>query len=155
MSANVSVEGEFENYSRTSKSYDRTRQTPGLDIIIGALAQLPQPLEELTILEAGPGTGNYLHKLKGLVKKCVGLELNEGMLRECRSRVNEGDQVELVQGSIKEMPFQDNTFDCVYSCQVLHHLGGLGGISRFIQEARRVLKPGVMNPPFVSHFPSY
>jgi SAM-dependent methyltransferase len=46
---------------------------------------------------------------------------------------------ELVQGSVLELPFADNSFDMVFSHGVLHHVPEIGQAER---EIHRVLRPG-------------
>ena len=49
----------YENYSETSKYYDKTRVPIGGEILIGVLALSSQPGSELRLLDAGCGTGAY------------------------------------------------------------------------------------------------
>lgn len=45
----------------------------------------------------------------------------------------------IVQADATRLPFRDNTFDCVYSFGVLHHIPA---IEKALAEIKRVLKPG-------------
>ena len=49
----------FEDYTKTSGSYDKTRLPAGVEIILGALAKQDSPFDQLTLLDAGCGTGNH------------------------------------------------------------------------------------------------
>jgi predicted RNA methylase len=49
----------YESYDETSKSYDRTRVPVGSEIILGCLAAHGKALGEMTLLDAGCGTGAY------------------------------------------------------------------------------------------------
>ena len=49
----------YENYSKTSASYDTTRPPQGLDVIRAVLSTNTVPLEAQTLLDAGCGTGQY------------------------------------------------------------------------------------------------
>ena len=59
----------YENYTETSKNYDRTREPVGTEVIVGCMAHAPVPLHETTVLDAGCGTGSYSAALLGYVGK--------------------------------------------------------------------------------------
>jgi SAM-dependent methyltransferase len=54
------------------------------------------------------------------------------------------DQIELVTGDARSLPFQDNSFDVVLSNLALHNIPDAMGRSQAVQEIARVLKPGGM-----------
>jgi SAM-dependent methyltransferase len=89
---------------------------------------------ELTILEAGCGTGLLLDRLRPHVGRAVGVDLSRGMLQKARQR-----GLEIVQGSITALPFADASFDLVYSFKVLAHVQD---IKLGLAEMTRTLKPG-------------
>lgn len=70
------------------------------------------------VLDAGCGTGNYLHALTSDVHTIVGMDFNLGMLEQNMMKVQKTDSVILQQGSITEMPFAADTFDAVMMNQV-------------------------------------
>ena len=49
----------YENYSRTSASYDATRPPQGLEIIRENLSMNAVPMKSQALLDAGCGTGQY------------------------------------------------------------------------------------------------
>ncbi len=52
-------------------------------------------------LDVGCGTGNYLIPLAKMFKKAMGVDLNEGMLGECKEKVKTAglsDKITLKQG---------------------------------------------------------
>ena len=55
------------------------------------------------------------------MKKITGLELNEGMLGQAKKKTVDLKNVELLQGSILHMPFEDAQFDGVICNQVCEH----------------------------------
>ena len=59
-------------------------------------------------------------------------------MRERLRRLSVGDPLHVVQGSALELPFDEGTFDDVYSIGCLHHTGDL---VRAVSEVRRVLRP--------------
>jgi len=74
---------EYEDYSSTSKRYDELRAPIGLESLNSALETaskgVNRPVNELSLLDVGCGTGNYLGVVKDKVQHCNGLEFNEGM----------------------------------------------------------------------------
>ena len=49
----------YTDYNQTSHHYDRTRWAAGTEIILGCVAHSQNPLAEVTMLDAGCGSGNY------------------------------------------------------------------------------------------------
>lgn len=142
---------EYEDYNSTSGNYDDTRVPIGLPIVLDFLASAPTPLKELSILDAGCGTGTFLAGLQGRVGKIHGRELSEGMQEVAKERFADDPDVQIDQGSITELPHADESFDGIVCNQVLHHLDhgeGEGAsaddfpnVEYFFREAFRVLRP--------------
>lgn len=145
----------YANYSTASGDYDKTRISVGVETILACFRQTDVPLGEQAVLEAGCGTGNYLEALRGHVGSLHGVDFNEGMLAQARSKV--GEDVELSCGSVTALSFEDGSFDGVTCNQVIHHLEEgpsavddpaewqpctFSNLTRFIEEAYRVLRPG-------------
>lgn len=146
---------QYERYSTTSLDYDSTRVSVGVDTILDCLTRTGSSLSDQTVLEAGCGTGNYLHALRPQLGRLCGIDFSEGMLEQARAKLD--DDIELTCGSILDMPFADGQFDGVICNQVIHHLdkgpcatddpaawkaSGHPNIAQFMQEAYRVLRPG-------------
>lgn len=146
---------EFEDYAVTSGDYDSTRFPIGVGTIVSCFARTAVPLDEQTVLEAGCGTGNYLHALRPQLGSLFGIDFSEGMLTQARAKL--GEDVALTCGTITEMSYEDEEFDGITCNQVLHHLdegpsaaddpaswkvSGSPNVTQFINEAFRVLKPG-------------
>ena len=49
----------YEDYTRKSGNYDKTREPVGTEIFVGCFAHVPVPLDRTVVLDAGCGTGNY------------------------------------------------------------------------------------------------
>lgn len=86
------------------------------------------------ILELGCGTGLILKELAPYARSAMGLDISAGMLASAQSR-----GLDVVQGSVTDLPFADASFDVVYSFKVLAHVQA---IDRTLQEVARVLRPG-------------
>ncbi|MGH6899793.1 MAG: class I SAM-dependent methyltransferase [Geminicoccaceae bacterium] len=139
----------YEHYDKTSAHYDRTRWPIGAEIILGCLAQGPVPLAEMTLLDAGCGTGNYAKALLPHVWRIEALDRSAGMLEVAGGKLAhaiEAGRVALHRGEIDALPFADAAIDGVMVNQVLHHLpddpeAGWPAHRRVLEELARVLKP--------------
>jgi ubiquinone/menaquinone biosynthesis C-methylase UbiE len=91
------------------------------------------------VLEIGVGTGqSFPHYPE--VDDLVGIEPSEPMLRRARQRAAEtGREVELVDASAEQLPFEDASFDTVVTMAVLCTVGDP---QRALVEIKRVLRPG-------------
>lgn len=87
------------------------------------------------ILEVGVGGGHVLAKFPD--HKRTGIDLSPTMLGRARRRL--GNDVELLQGSADQLPFEDNTFDVVLCTEVLEHVVDP---NRVVRELMRVARPG-------------
>ena len=86
------------------------------------------------ILEVGCGTGMILKEIEPIARRAVGIDISSGMLAQAQAR-----GLEVVEGSATDLPFEDASFDVVYSFKVLAHVEE---IERALKEIARVLRPG-------------
>ncbi len=86
------------------------------------------------ILDAGCGSGRNMIELarRGTV---TGIELSAPSVEKARAR----GSGEVIEGSVLEMPFADDSFDLAVSLDVIEHLADDRGALR---ELRRVVAPG-------------
>ena len=118
-----STSTDYENYSLAAHTYDDTRIPIGLEIILGCFAATStRPLHEQAILDAGCGTGNYLHVIHEKVGSCYGIEINKEMLGQAQAKFATTSNVHLDHGSLLSLPYDDNSFDGIMCNQVIHHL---------------------------------
>ena len=54
-----SSELEYESYDQVSNRYDKTRAVIGWEIIHGCIKSIQKPIQDLHLIDAGCGTGNY------------------------------------------------------------------------------------------------
>ena len=140
----------YEDYTSTSRNYDGTRVPIGVEIILGCLAGTGRALDELTLLDAGCGTGNYTAALVERVARVVAVDLNPSMLDAARCKLAEWierDRLEVHQCAIDGLPLAEQSVDAVIINQVLHHVAddanqGWPAIRRILAEIARVLRPG-------------
>ncbi|MDR4948155.1 class I SAM-dependent methyltransferase [Neobacillus cucumis] len=96
--------------------------------------------EKSVILDAGCGTGQTAAYLYQQYRANVfGIEINPIMVEKAKSRFQTLQlPISLIQGSIEEVPFADNTFDFILSESVLAFVNK----PKALQEFYRVLKKG-------------
>jgi ubiquinone/menaquinone biosynthesis C-methylase UbiE len=75
------------------------------------------------VLDIATGTGEFARALSPHVAKVVGLDATEAMLEKARGFVAEAglDNVELRNGVVQDLPFEDESFDIVSSRYAFHH----------------------------------
>ena len=142
----------FEDYTRTSRDYDQTRQVVGLDSICGCLLAAGLDMQHSRILDAGCGTGSYARALAPFVQQVIGIDRNAGMLAQARSKLAReiaAGKVELREGDLTSLQLPGSSFDAVMLNQVLHHLPDTREDHWHIRrqlfaELARVLRPGAV-----------
>src|SRR5919112_631630 len=115
----------YEDYTQTSENYDKTREPVGTEISVGCFAHGPVPLDQMVVLDAGCGTGNYAQAMLHYVGQIEAVDLNLGMLEVASQKLSglqTGGRISFHSARIDELPFEDETFDGVMINQVLHHL---------------------------------
>jgi ubiquinone/menaquinone biosynthesis C-methylase UbiE len=122
-------------YDEFSAGYEKRRHH-GYHALIDRLevaATLPYA-SGARVLEAGCGTGLILKEVAPLARRAVGIDLSTGMLQKARAR-----GLDVVHGSVTDLPFGDGEFDLAYSFKVLAHVER---IERAMAELARVVRPG-------------
>jgi ubiquinone/menaquinone biosynthesis C-methylase UbiE len=89
------------------------------------------------VLEVGCGNGNYIIAVQYMIGCiCLGIDPSREML----ARVQLGNsRVGFEPGRAEDIPFDADTFDLVFSVDVIHHVDDRPA---YFNEAFRVLKPG-------------
>lgn len=93
------------------------------------------------VLDIGSGAGQILgHLLKHTPQgtRLVGCDLSHQMLRRARTRLKNG-RAKYVTADMTQLPFRDNSFDCITCGWVIEHLPDP---KPGLAEMRRVLMPG-------------
>lgn len=110
--------------------------------VLDTLARRPGPAG--AVLDAGCGTGGLLSRLATMGRPLVGLDFNPEAAR--RAAAKSGART--VAGDANRLPFADNAFAALTSCDVLCHRAVDPAAA--LAEFRRVLVPGgtlVLNLP--------
>src|SRR5688500_38156 len=109
-------------YDEFSKSYERHRRPNDGDGYHALIDDLEVELCERyargrDILECGCGTGLILERLAAFARRAAGIDLSPGMLELALSR-----GLEVKEGSVTALPFDDASFDVTCSFKVLAHV---------------------------------
>lgn len=86
------------------------------------------------VLEAGCGTGLLLERFARFASRAAGFDLSPGMLERARAR-----GLDVREGSVTDIPFDDRSFDVTCSFKVLAHVPD---IARALSEMARVTRRG-------------
>lgn len=134
----------YENYDATSAAYDAGRIAIGAEIIAGAFALSGKPLHEMSVLDAGCGTGSYSVELLPLVGRIHAVDASEGMLSVARTKLAHDARVTLTQGDLRKLDevLGQKTFDGIMMNQVLHHIDTPEAVIHAL--ARRLVPGGVL-----------
>src|ERR1700728_2483987 len=124
-------------YDEFSVAYERHRHDPrGYHALLDGLEV------ELTerygsgrdVLECGCGTGLLLERIARFARTAKGIDLSPGMLELARGR-----GLDVREGSVTQLPFDDASFDVTCSFKVLAHVPEIG---KALAEMARVTRPG-------------
>jgi ubiquinone/menaquinone biosynthesis C-methylase UbiE len=125
------------NYDKIAHNYDDTfdgKFTKSYKAIISAMVTLQNGD---CVLDVGCGNGSLIAAIsKNAEVKAFGVDLSPKMIDECKKRY---PHISFKVSSGELLPFDNNAFDCVTMCCVLHHLHTP---ETFFVEANRILKPG-------------
>jgi SAM-dependent methyltransferase len=88
------------------------------------------------LLDAGCGSGLFIHLAIGTGAEIIGLDAAQGLLELARLR---NPQISFLQQDLETMPFKENTFDVVTGFNSYQYACSFGNA---LKEATRVLKPG-------------
>ncbi len=120
------------------KYYDCLMQLIPYQLLLKKMATLIRNDRELKLLDLGAGTGNIQYFLKGPIEVTSFDNSKEALERLQHKFPNQ----ETIQGSIVEpLPFQDQSFDAIFSNNVLYTLPK-EILPTVVGEMKRVLKPG-------------
>jgi ubiquinone/menaquinone biosynthesis C-methylase UbiE len=99
----------------------------------------PQHYE--TVLDAGCGTGANLLLLHSKVKRVIGMDYAAGAIARCRLRIASSglDNIDVIQGSVTNLPLPDSAVDKVLCTSVLQYLDD-GQVCTAFLEFKRILK---------------
>jgi ubiquinone/menaquinone biosynthesis C-methylase UbiE len=126
----------YDEFSKRYEEHRRPNRADGYHALVDDLeVELCERYgRDKDVLECGCGTGLILERLTRFAKRAVGVDLSPGMLERARER-----GLEVHEGSITDLPFDDASFDVACSFKVLAHVQDVG---RALREMARVTRPG-------------
>jgi SAM-dependent methyltransferase len=127
------IAGTRENYEAMAEQFSQSRSYLPADLT--ALQEYIVKGEK--ILDLGCGNGRFAELFAG--EDYIGADISEALLHIARSR--QPDKTFLLCQPLA-LPFADSSFDGVFCLAVLHHLPSREMRGKFLEEIRRVLKPG-------------
>lgn len=133
MNATSSMIGQRES----NTSVDAVRPKPR-ENLMHPICWIPDDVE--SVLDVGCNVGDFLEYCRGCFpeSRLAGVEINESALQVARQRLPD---VDLRLSPADDLPFDDESFDCVTCVEVLEHIP-CELWRRSLAEMRRVLRPG-------------
>jgi ubiquinone/menaquinone biosynthesis C-methylase UbiE len=136
------------NYKEHSTTYDQQRfegrANKYLECVrADAFFSLIQKDKAMRFLDVGCGTGRGTIMLGQKGYSVIGIDYTKEMLQLAQEKKKDLklDNILFKQGNAKELPFKDNSFDCVVSFNFIH-MFGIEPQKNIINEMWRVLRHG-------------
>lgn len=103
--------------------------------------------EGMRILEVGCGSGaftTFAARAGGIKGEVYALDIQPKMLVQLKKKLSRPENrdiknIKLIEGDVHKLPFDDNSFDVIYTVTVLQELPDR---NKALKEMKRVLKPG-------------
>ena len=126
----------YDEFSQSYEAHRRPNQPHGYHALIDDLEiQLVAKYGTgRDVLECGCGTGLLLERFASFARSAKGIDLSPGMLARAKER-----GLDVAEGSVTELPFDDASFDVTCSFKVLAHVPEIG---KALREMARVTRPG-------------
>lgn len=93
------------------------------------------------VLDIGCGAGRLTEFFAKDFEHAYGVDISENMVLKARKRLKDVSNVTFVSNDGEHYPFEDNTFDLVFSYIVFQHMPSREVIQENFKEIKRVLKP--------------
>jgi ubiquinone/menaquinone biosynthesis C-methylase UbiE len=139
-----------EKFSTSGSAYDAARfSNPRFSLLSECYAHiflklLPEPAETNAVLEIGAGTGRFTALVLERGFNVTATDINPGLLEGLRDKVSQMGAADRCRTDVQDMfnlEFADDTFDLVYSINVLPRLMTLEDQRAALLEIARVIKP--------------
>lgn len=109
----------------------------------GVLFEAGKVADGQRLLDVGCGFGGTIQEINAEHSNMdlTGLNIDPRQLAaaEAQTTAANGNHIAWVEGDACELPFEDNSFDCILAVECIFHFPSR---QRFLAEAARVLKPG-------------
>lgn len=127
----------LESFNRMAAIYDQSiygKYTVSLHRSV--ISQIESDIY-VSVLDLGCGTGQLLSCISAPGVELAGIDIASQMIAQSRRKL--GEQADLREGDVEQLPWEDESFDLVLSTLAFHHYPNPGLV---LKEAARVLKPG-------------
>src|SRR5580704_15117996 len=128
-------------YEQSASAYDgmhNARDDHEHNLALQYIEMISNAFGLRTFLDVGAGTGRGICFLRDRGKEVRGIEPVAAMIE--KAELNGVPKGLLLRGSGYELPFEDEAFDAVFECGVLHHVAEPG---RMVAEMIRVAKRAI------------
>jgi len=122
-----------QGYARYADIYDESEKYWD-SFEKGFLNPYIESVQGLKVLDAGAGTGRLSIRLYDAGARVTALDISPEMLIKLKKK---NPDIELIEGDMEQMSFEDESFDMVFSSLSLIHLKK---VDKFLDECYRVLK---------------
>ena len=128
-----------QNKKRTvSGDFNTNTTVQSTEIVINEILSRQKDFSK--ILEVGSGDGRLIGKLShGVYGDCYCIDINEGLIKYIKGKYQ---NVKTNVGDVAKLPFRDNSFDLVFTYQVLQHVHP-DYIKQALSELKRIAKKEV------------
>lgn len=123
-----------EDYNRIAEQFSRSREFVWEEL--NYLAKYAEDGDK--VLDIGCGNGRLLQIFKNKKIDYTGIDSSEKLIVIAKEKHS---SVKFLTADALNLPFEDNSFDKVFSIAVLHHIPSKELRLKFLEEAKRVLKP--------------
>jgi len=136
-----------ENYNQIAKEFSRRRSQVWEEVRF-LFDDYITPGDK--VLDLGCGNGRFFEILKNKGVSYVGVDFSEKLIEIAKKRYLYPPQIskkfgragaKFLVADALNLPFPNNYFDKVYAIAILHHIPSKEFRQRFLEEAKRVLKP--------------
>lgn len=125
----------IQTYNDFAERYEKNRTVFKMSPFLQTFQDL---LPKGRVLDIGCASGRDAKLLVEQGYEVVGIDLSTELLKMARENV---PSVQFLEADMLELPFEDNSFDGIWSAAVVHHLK-VSDMPTAIKEMYRVLKPG-------------
>jgi DNA gyrase subunit B len=130
----VSDEVYQKQFGIRSRNWHKSAEWIANEALLAKHAEAFELPEGARLLDVCCGSGVVGNSFTGLVSEKIGLDITPEMVELASQRLDK-----VVQGTVYDIPFEDDSFDIVCTREVLHLLPNPG---KPVSEIFRVLKPG-------------
>lgn len=131
------LEANIRFHTALAKKYESSQpyfDPANLERVTGTLTKIAESAGSNSLIDIGCGTGFLCEIAKPIFDKVVGLDATPAML----SLANSSQNIHLVLGDARQIPYPDESFNACCAYGVLHHIKDLPSV---IKEIFRILKP--------------